>query len=62
MVVVVAAAAAAYVLGEKNVLSLPGLEEIFPLEVSAPQSSLQSIHIAEVHFYKNKIQLRTKEP
>lgn len=22
----------------------------FPLEVSAPQSSLQSIHVAEVHF------------
>lgn len=31
-----------------------------PPEVSAPQSCLQSIHIAEVHFdfYKNKIQLR----
>lgn len=37
---------------DKEKKKFPWLEEnnIFPLEVSAPQSSLQSIHIAEVHF------------
>lgn len=68
---VVVVAAMVVVVWEENVLSLPGWrgrkkkKDLPPGgQCATVKSSLQSIHIAEVHFdfYKNKIQLRIKEP